>query len=128
MPLQLNYYVMPLNSALMETALNLYESQLSTIADRCVDPWFAEELAKYRAGDEQAGRRISGSCLRAVLEIAKRRWHPNCALDILDLVQEGNVAIIDTLNDFPGGTANEFMAELARRVDHRLTLALADGN
>src|SRR5207247_1326247 len=55
----------------METAL---ESYRRIIAEQptCDDRFFAQALARYRAGDESAAREISGSCLRIALQLAER--------------------------------------------------------
>ena len=106
----------------METPLVLYEKGLESVTDVCADPWFSEQLAAFRAGDEKAWRRISGSCLRLVLDIAKRKWQPGGPLSVLDLTQEGNVVLVKTIKRFSGGTAEEFLRELTGKVEHRLTL------
>jgi DNA-directed RNA polymerase sigma subunit (sigma70/sigma32) len=108
----------------MEDALHLYEAQLDEIVEVCADPWFFRELAKYRGGDEHAGRCISGRCLRQVLEIAKRKWRPGCGISLLDLVQEGNAELMRAVRYFPGFTAREFIPYFSGRVEHRLTLIL----
>ena len=105
----------------MDSPVALYESQLQSITDVCADPWFAEQLAAFRAGDEIAWRRICGSCLGRVLEIAKRKWHPGCPVGLLDLVQEGNVVLVRTIKRFQDGTATEFLSELTKQVEDRVT-------
>jgi hypothetical protein len=106
----------------MDSPSALYESQLRRITDVCTDPWFAEQLAAFRAGDELAWRRISGSCLFRVLDIAKRKWQPRGPLALFDLVQEGNNLLVSTIKGFEGTTANEFLRELTQKVEQRLTL------
>lgn len=108
----------------MNTPLELYVTHLQTITRDCADPWFAVELAAYRCGDEAAGRRISESCLRDVLEIARRVWHPDCSLTLLDLVQEGNGVLSDLVHSFRGRTAPEFRRELAQQIEQHLTLLI----
>jgi DNA-directed RNA polymerase sigma subunit (sigma70/sigma32) len=108
----------------VDSPIELYESPLRTITDVCADPWFAEQLALSRAGDEAAWRRISGSCLGRVLEIAKRKWRPGCPLGLLDLVQEGNKVLARTIKRFQGSTAAEFLCELTKQVEGRLTVVI----
>jgi hypothetical protein len=115
----------------MDDFLQIYESALDQIEASypdycavCADPWFFRELAKYRSGDEEARRRIAGSCLRQVLEIAKRKWQAGCSVSMHTLVQEGNVALLKALRRFPGFTAREFIPYFSGRVEHRLTLIL----
>jgi DNA-directed RNA polymerase sigma subunit (sigma70/sigma32) len=101
----------------VETPLECYESQLRLINEVCADPWFAEQLALSQAGDQDAGRRISGSCLRLVFDIAKRRWRPDSQLSLLEFVEEGNVALMKTVKRFAGSRASEFLRELTQNVE-----------
>jgi DNA-directed RNA polymerase sigma subunit (sigma70/sigma32) len=103
----------------MESPVALYESQLRTIGDVCADPWFAEQLSAFRSGDEMAWRRISGSCLGRVLDIAKRKWYAECPLGLLELVQEGNHVLVQTIKGFEGKAAAEFLCELTKQVERR---------
>jgi DNA-directed RNA polymerase sigma subunit (sigma70/sigma32) len=106
----------------MPTALEIYEAQLEGVADVCADPWFAEQLRLSRAGDELAWRRINGSCLRLVLEIAKRQWQPGCPVRLLDLIEEGNRNLVRTIKQFEGSTAQDFLREVRQRAEQRLIL------
>jgi DNA-directed RNA polymerase sigma subunit (sigma70/sigma32) len=108
----------------VDSPVELYESHFRTITDVCADPWFAEQFAAFRGGDEMAWRRISGSCLDRVLEIAKGKWQPGSALGLLDLVQEGNVVLVRTIKRFKGSTAAEFLSELTKQVEARLTVVV----
>ena len=108
----------------MDSPLTLYEMQLRTITAVCADPWFAEQLAAIRTGDEAAWRRISGSCLGRVLEIAKRTWQPGCPVGLLDLVQEGNRVLVWTIKRFAGSTADEFLGQLTKLVESRLRIVV----
>jgi DNA-directed RNA polymerase specialized sigma subunit len=104
--------------------LEIYESGLARITDACTDPWFTERLAEYRAGDEAAWRRISGSCLGRVLAIAKRHWRPDSPVTLLDAVQEGNVALVNAIKRFSGNTADEFLRQMNAAVERRVILFL----
>ena len=104
----------------MENPIAVYESSLHTITDVCADPWFAVQLALFRAGDETAWRRISGSCLGRVLESAKVKWRPGCPVGLLDLVNEANKVLALTIKRFQGSTAAEFLGELTKQVEGRL--------
>jgi hypothetical protein len=104
--------------------LEVYEAALAEITDVCSDPWFAEQLAQYREGDEAAWRRISGSCLGRVLEIAKKHWRPDSPVTLLDTVQEGNAALVETIKRCSGATADAFLEEMTAVVDRRIVLFL----
>ncbi len=108
----------------MDSSIALYESQVCAITDVCADPWFSRQLAAHRGGDEFAWRLISGSCLHQVLNIAKQKWRRESSLGLLELVQEGNVVLVRTIRIFKGNTAAEFLGELTKQVESRLTLLL----
>jgi DNA-directed RNA polymerase sigma subunit (sigma70/sigma32) len=109
--------------AVVKDPVALYESSLQSITDVCAAPWFSEQLAAARAGDELAWRHISGSCLPRVLDIARQKWQPGCSFGLLDLVREGNTVLARAIEEFDGDTADEFLRELTRKVESRLTLA-----
>jgi hypothetical protein len=106
----------------MQSALEVYEAQLRLVTDTCADPWFSEQLALARAADADAHRRICGSCLRLVLDLARERWSPDGPLDLLELVQEGNAILMKTLKRFAGSTAREFLGQLRRAVESWFTV------
>jgi hypothetical protein len=97
---------------------------LRMITEVCADLWFAEQLAAMRTGDKAARRRISGSCLGRVLEIAKRTWQPGCPVGLLDLVQEANRVLVRTTKRFAGRAADEFLGELTKQVESRLRIVV----
>jgi DNA-directed RNA polymerase sigma subunit (sigma70/sigma32) len=97
---------------------------LQSITDICAEPWFSEQLAAGRTGDESARQRIAGSCLLRVLEIAKQGWQPGCAPSLLDLVREGNTVLERTINELDGDAAEAFLRELTQRVESRLTVVM----
>jgi hypothetical protein len=106
----------------MQTPLEMYESGLNSVTDVCADPWFTEQLALLQAGDEQAARSISGSCLQLVLDIAKRRWGSKCALSFLEFVEEGNIVLWKTIKRFSGSSAQEFLQQLTQKVESWYTI------
>jgi DNA-directed RNA polymerase sigma subunit (sigma70/sigma32) len=108
----------------MQEPLEMYESQLRLFTDVCADPWFAKQLALARAGDEDATRRICCSCLRTVLDIAKRRWRAESRLSLLEFVAEGNVILVKTVKSFSGNTATEFLKRLTQDVESWYTTIL----
>lgn len=95
----------------MHRLLAIYETKIYAISDVCA-PWFGEQLAAFRAGEELALRRISGSALSFVLDVAKRMWRSDCPAELLDLVQEGSALLGDVIGGFRGKTTEEFLSEL----------------
>jgi len=104
--------------------LALYESGLQSITDVCADPWFSEQLAAARTGDELAWQRIAGSCLLRVLGIARAKWQPGCTAGLLDLARESNTVLGRTIKEFDGNTAEEFLRELTQKVERRITMVM----
>jgi DNA-directed RNA polymerase sigma subunit (sigma70/sigma32) len=97
---------------------------LQRITTLCADPWFGEQMNRVRAGDEAALRRISESCLAHILAIAKRQWHPESPCALLDLIQEGNAALVQTIERFEGGTAGQFLSAVTTNVTLRIALII----
>src|SRR5579862_9284924 len=62
--------LIPLGDTHMETPLDIYRRVVGE-QPACDAPFFSEALSRYRAGDEQAAREISGRCLRFALAIAE---------------------------------------------------------
>ena len=67
---------------------------------------------------------IGGSCLRLVLDLAKNRWQPGCGLDLIDLVQDGNVTLVRTIKEFNGSGAEAFLAQLTKKVENTFAALL----
>jgi len=103
----------------MQTPLETYESQIRSIHLACEDPWFSQRLAESRAGDDLARRDICASCLNLVLDLAKLGWRPGSSVCLLDLIQDGNAALVETLANFTGDTAAEFKRVVVRDVRAR---------
>ena len=96
----------------MHRPLAVYETKIRAISDVCADPWFGEQLAVFRADEELALRRISGSALSFVLDVAKRTWRSDCPAELLDLVQEDSALLVDVIGGFRGKTTEDFLSEL----------------
>jgi DNA-directed RNA polymerase specialized sigma subunit len=96
--------------------LQQYRTQVAAIP-ACSDPDFTNLLARYRAGDEDAGRAIAGSYLALALGLAESLPALPPGLDVLDAVQEANAGLVEALRTFTGATAEEFEGH-ARRTIH----------
>lgn len=97
-------------------ALELYKIEVAKLAP-CADHNFSPRLALYRAGDEQAGRELTGSCLGMVLALVESLPELPAGLDLLETVQEANAGLVEALRTFSGTTVDEF-ADHARRTIH----------
>ena len=103
----------------MQTPLEMYESQIRSIDLACEDPWFTQRLADCRSGDDLARTEICSSCLNLVLDLAKRRWQTGSSVDLVDLIQQGNTALVEALAGFAGSSAQEFKQHVEREVEAR---------
>jgi hypothetical protein len=92
----------------------------------CADPWFADTLSRWRAGDDGAWREISGRCLARVLDAVERRFPDRGEEALLDLVQDANAALVRAIKSFPGTSATDFFAHLDRELGRELDV-LAEG-
>jgi hypothetical protein len=73
---------------------------------------FAAELNALRAGSDDARRRIGEGFLREVLTIADEVYGPHPKFDQLDLYQEANAALWETMSDFAGESLDAFREHL----------------
>src|SRR5438067_3295642 len=85
----------------METPLEIYRRVVGE-QPACDAPFFSEALFRYRAGNEQAAREISGRCLRFALAIAEEHAKGEPALPLLDVVQEANVGLMEAITAYSG--------------------------
>jgi DNA-directed RNA polymerase sigma subunit (sigma70/sigma32) len=115
-----------MGETVVQTLLEDYEAEVQQISSKyaCTDPWFTEQLTRSRAGDENAFRAICSSCLGLILDVAKKRWQPDCPLELIELVQEGNARLMKVLKRFSGAGAEEFLRQLKPAVDAWFTLLL----
>lgn len=104
--------------------MELYRAKIADVP-LVTDPEFGDLLRRFRAGDEAAGRAISGGHLRMAIEIAESLPEPPAGFDLLDTVQEANAGLWEAIETFPGSTADEF-AEHARRTIHHWLANLPD--
>src|SRR5262245_48616374 len=74
-------------------ALELYRAEVAKLP-ACADPDFSVRLGQYRAGDEEAGRAIIGSCLGMVLALVESLPALPAGCDVLDAVQEANAGLV----------------------------------
>ncbi len=104
--------------------IEIYESHVADLSDDCADPWFKEQLARYRTGDEKGLRSISERCLGRVLAIAKKHWRPDSHVSLLDAVQEGNGALVKAIEHCRATTSDEFLQQMTTTVESAIVLVL----
>jgi RNA polymerase sigma-32 factor len=86
-----------MNTTLERAALSTYRTQLASRTT--LTPEAEHDLAiRFRAGDQDAGRRLIEACLPFVITIALeyRRW----GLPLEDIVQEGNIGLLKAAERF----------------------------
>ncbi len=82
----------------VQSPIQMYRSALSGQPE-CTDPWFAEALSRWRAGDAGAWREISGRCLGRVLKAVECRFPGRDEEELLDLVQDANAALVRAIRN-----------------------------
>lgn len=87
----------------------------------CEDSWLGDSLARARAGDDEARRRILGSFLRLALERAEARVPASGRLELFDLIQEANAGLNHGLATFDGQTVGELESWLRDSVERAIT-------
>src|SRR4051794_37592102 len=100
---------------------------------------YYEEIARYpllsadeertlgsraAAGDREAGRHLVESNLRLVVFIARR--YAGCGLDMLDLVQEGNLGLMKAADKFDWQRGNRFATYAGYWIRQSICRALAE--
>jgi RNA polymerase sigma-32 factor len=86
-----------MNTTLERASLSAYRTQLSSRTT--LTPEVEHDLAlRFRAGDQESGRKLIEACLPFVVTIALeyRRW----GLPIEDIVQEGNIGLLKAAERF----------------------------
>ena len=96
-------------------ALDLYRIEVSKLPE-FAEPEFRNLLQQYRAGDEGAGRAITGSYLGMVLGLVESLATLPSGLTFLDTVEEANAALVEALSSYSGTTADEFAGHVREAV------------
>jgi DNA-directed RNA polymerase specialized sigma subunit len=86
----------------------------------CEKEGFGGALAKYRTGDEQAGRKIIGSYLRLALALAESKAQETGEPLPIALLEEANAGLTDALASFTGSDSQEFRCHAEEAIRCRL--------
>ena len=88
---------------------------------------FEEEqalTAKIQKGDIVAREKLINANLRLVVGIAKR--FKGCGIPFLDLIQEGNLGLMNAVDKFDGSKGNRFSTHATWWIRQAISRALAD--
>jgi DNA-directed RNA polymerase specialized sigma subunit len=108
----------------MNDPIERYMSLIAQIPDGLPDPWFAEQMARCRAGDEAALRQLSERCLKRVLTLAKKHWRADGPTSWLDTVQVGNAVLVKAIRECSANKAEEFLQQMTVVVERSIILFL----
>jgi hypothetical protein len=102
-----------------ELWLDQYKAMLRALPPRD-DREFAGVLARYRAGNEQAGREITGSFLRHALDTAERIAEETGKPLPKAVLEHANAGLVDALESFTGASSEEFARHAEECIRRRL--------
>jgi uncharacterized protein YcaQ len=103
----------------METSLEIYRHRLANLP-ACDAEFFADALARYRAGAESAARDISGRCLGLALRLGEDRARELGSVETLEAVQEANRGLWKAITTFAGNDLEEFHRYARECIQERL--------
>jgi hypothetical protein len=107
------------NGVVMLSVLAEYRSVVGH-ADGLNHVSFALLLARCRKGDDAAKRSISGALLRQTLRVAED-WSNSRTVGIdMDMIQQANAALWNSIDEFSGVRLDDFEQFLARRIGEHL--------
>lgn len=103
--------------------LGLYLSDIAKVP--LLTPDEEQELAKrVQAGDAEAERRLIESNLRLVVRVARR--YLNRGLSLLDLIEEGNIGLLQAVKKFQPGRGTRFSTYAVWWIRQAVARALAN--
>lgn len=110
-----------MNNNELPGALFLYIQEIRNI------PILTEEeeaalVIRLRDGDTEAKELLVRSCLRLVVAISKRFTNSN--LELIDLIQEGNIGLVEAANDFVTKTGYRFKSYADDAIRHQIIDAI----
>jgi DNA-directed RNA polymerase specialized sigma subunit len=77
-------------------------------------------LADWRADDEEIGRQLVKSYLGVVVDLAEQLADPKPGLDVLTMIQEGNLALLAALREYDAASSEPLESCVRRTVAERL--------
>ena len=112
-----------LDNAKLDDPVRMYLKEIGRI--KLLSPEEEQEVAKKMAeGDEAARQRMSEANLRLVVSIAKR--YVGRGMQLLDLIQEGNLGLIKAVEKFDYTKGYKFSTYATWWIRQSITRAIAD--
>ena len=110
-------------NAKLDDPVRMYLKEIGRI--KLLTPEEEQEIAKKMAeGDEDARKRMSEANLRLVVSIAKR--YVGRGMQLLDLIQEGNLGLMKAVEKFDYTKGNKFSTYATWWIRQSITRAIAD--
>ena len=110
-------------NAKLDDPVRMYLKEIGRI--KLLTPEEEQEIAKKMAeGDEDARKRMSEANLRLVVSIAKR--YVNRGMQLLDLIQEGNLGLMKAVEKFDYTKGYKFSTYATWWIRQSITRAIAD--
>jgi hypothetical protein len=103
----------------VDEPLVIYRTQIGEL-EPCSDQWFGTALAAAQTGDDDARRRIVGSCLSVALRIAERHYGHLDSDELLGFIECANHGLWQSVPTFRGTTADEFVRHAEQSVEAHL--------
>ncbi len=104
----------------MNDPLAMYRTQVAQI-EPCSETWFGDAIEAARAGDEEARRRIVGSCLGVALRCVERNANGAGGDELLTMIEDANNQLWRSVPTFQGSTPAEFVRHAEDVIESHLS-------
>jgi|CZKS01.1.fsa_nt_gi DNA-directed RNA polymerase sigma subunit (sigma70/sigma32) len=125
---QLRMYTVPVKMTSLDDddPLKAYLSELGTVQPLTKDEEsnLLQHVRSQDAEAESAARRLIEARLSLVVSIAER--HPSAGIQMLDLIEKGNLALMLALKTFSESSSDDFATYAAACIERAVSKAIAE--